>query len=91
MIVTVVDRAATEAQWGHPGPFTVITETVEIDDTCPICGGPRGEPELKPFCEDGHHYSAHCWTNPCGHLDRYESVLREAAQLLVRRAADNPA
>lgn len=78
MRITVVDRAATAAAWGGPGPYTVATKTVEIPDLCPVCGGPRGKPVSRPFCEDGHHYAVHCWKNPCGHLDRYEDVLREA-------------
>lgn len=80
MRVTVVDREATNRAWGTPGLFTVLTRTVEISDTCPVCGGPRGEPTKRAFCEDGHHYSVDCWSNPCGHIDSYRDVLRELAE-----------
>ena len=79
MRVTVVDRRAMACAWGHPGLYRVILHTVEISDRCPVCGGPRGEPRNVPYCEDGEHYSASRWDNPCGHMDRYEDVLREAA------------
>ncbi len=55
---------------------------VEIADACPICGGPRGLPVLRPFMEDGAPYSVHCWQNPCGHVDFYGVVAQEAACLL---------
>ena len=76
MRVTIVDRSAM-LPWGAPGPGRVVLRTVEIPDTCPVCGGPRGKPVRRPFCEDGEHYSADCWRNPCGHVDTYVYVLRE--------------
>ncbi len=79
MIVTVVDRAATDAAWGHPGPGGVVLRTVEIADACPACGGDRGRPVPRRFCEDGEWYDADCWANPCGHVDKYAAVLAEAA------------
>ena len=52
--------------------------TVEIDDKCPICGGPRGEPYNHRFYECGDWYSVDRWDNPCGHIDKYRDVLEEA-------------
>ena len=74
MIVTVVARAGMSAEWGH-GPFRVLLATVEISDQCPACGGPRGDPHWRNFYEDGVSYSAQCWENPCGHVDRYADVI----------------
>lgn len=82
MRVTVVDRAAMDAAWGH-GLGGVILRTIEIPATCPKCGGPRGEPVMRPFFEDGESYSVSCWTNPCGHIDTYPDVLREASPPVV--------
>jgi hypothetical protein len=58
--------------------WTYHTMTIEIADTCPVCGGPRGAPVLRPYCEDGWHYSVHNWANPCGHLDTYPDAIRES-------------
>ena len=80
MTVTVVDRAAMNANWGY-GPFRVILATVEISDRCPVCGGPRGEPHPRNFYEDGASYSADCWDNPCGHVDSYEDVILDGRRL----------
>ncbi len=78
MRVVVVDREAMAAEWGMPGLFRVITVSVEIADTCPWCGRPRGVPVRRTFHEDGVNYSVDCWKNPCGHIDFYEAVLAEA-------------
>lgn len=47
------------------------TVSVEVDWECPVCGQTMGEPTLKRYCEDGEHYGAHNWENPCGHLVMY--------------------
>lgn len=77
MIVKIPDNAAMEAVWGTSS-YGVRTSTVAIADTCPRCGGPRGEPRLTRQCEEGEFYFAHAWTNPCGHVDDYAAVLTEA-------------
>ena len=80
MIVTIRDRGA-EAPWGSAGLITPITRKVEIADTCPTCGGPRGEPRGLNQCDDGAYYWVQVWDNPCGHRDMYVDVLAEAAAL----------
>lgn len=77
MQVQVVDRAAMDAEWEMPGPFRVHLVTVNIQDSCPKCGGLRGRPERQRFCEDGVYYLVDCWENPCGHVDKYPDVLKE--------------
>jgi len=79
--VTVRDRATEDAHWGSPGLFSPILRTVTIADRCPVCAGPRGVPTPRPFSEDGVFFAVDCWTNPCGHIDRYADVLVEAAGL----------
>ena len=73
MIVTILDRGADG--------WAMRFETVRISDYCPTCCAPRGVPAPRPFCEDGEFYSVDCWTNPCGHVDLYPDVLREARLL----------
>ena len=79
MKVRVRDRRAEGARWGHGGPL-VMLRTVEIADRCPTCGGPRGEPALRRYCEDGEWYDVSRWDNPCGHIDLYDDILREAGR-----------
>lgn len=52
--------------------------TVTIKKVCPRCGGPRGTPYMERFYENGQFYFVHCWRNPCGHVDFYPDVIREA-------------
>lgn len=79
MKVTVVDRESMKKAWGTPGPYTIITRKIEISDTCPKCGGPRGEPREERMIEDGDIAYISRWHNPCGHIDKYADVLREPA------------
>lgn len=78
MKVRVVDREAMRRLWGTPS-YRVIIREVEISDRCPVCGGPRGEPEGHNFVEGGQGHPVHKWSNPCGHVDKYSAVLEEAA------------
>lgn len=83
MIVTVVDRARQRELWGSPGYRSImqVIRTVEISDHCPRCGGPRGEPVTRRYCEDGEYYDVSNWTNACGHLDMYAAVIQEATAI----------
>ena len=80
MTVRVIDRAASNALWGTPN-YRIIIKQVTIDDVCPVCGGPRGEPEVKRFYECGDWHECDVWTNPCGHVDKYADVLKETNHL----------
>jgi len=71
MVVSVMVRD------GEGWPLGV--KTVQIADVCPRCGGPRGEVTSWIYPEDGHYYTPDVWENPCGHVDRYSDVLKEAA------------
>jgi hypothetical protein len=76
MVVTVRDRAA-EAPWGS-GATTVATRNITIPVVCRVCGAPRGAPRSTRQHEDGVTYYVHTWTNPCGHVDLYADLIREA-------------
>lgn len=78
MKVTVADRFAQTQSWGYGIGGAPPLRTVEIATTCPVCGGPRGEPHFERYHEDGDWYNVSRWTNPCGHMDTYAAVLVEA-------------
>ena len=48
---------------------------------CPVCHEARGEPTSSPFFSDGMHFDAETWKNGCGHIDKYNDVLKEAERL----------
>lgn len=75
MRVTVRDRNA-EGPWGS-GPTNPTLVTIDIPNTCPRCGGPRGNPRHVRQHDDGVTYWVDVWDNPCGHLDRYTDVVKE--------------
>lgn len=70
MTVTIPDRSGSR--------WSVELSTVTIPDACPACGGPRGEPTEHQFFEDGVTFTVDRWVNPCGHVDLYQDVLKEA-------------
>lgn len=52
---------------------------VKLRWVCPICGQPRGQ-ILKGWSYDGSRFLAvDTWNNPCGHIDKYDDVRKEAA------------
>lgn len=77
MTVTVMYRN----NWFGGDGWTYYPHTVTISARCPVCGARRGDPYPYRFCEDGAWLTVQKWENPCGHLDTYHAVLREAEQL----------
>lgn len=73
MIVTIMYR---NTYTGGDG-WTFYPMNVEISDNCPICGGKRGQPKEKYFCEDGEWYTVETWDNECGHVDKYKDCYFE--------------
>ncbi|GAA0494238.1 hypothetical protein Ade02nite_20520 [Paractinoplanes deccanensis] len=55
----------------HSVEVTVLWE-------CPTCGGPRGEVFDTLSYDGSRRLSVHGWRNPCGHIDGYATVRREA-------------
>lgn len=82
--VTVRDHSR-KAPWGY-GLTRPVVRKVTISANCPTCGGPRGERRGLNSCDDGAFYWVEVWDNPCGHLDRYEDVIREAAALVNEKS-----
>jgi hypothetical protein len=71
MTVTIPTKVEHE---GYPGNLM----TVEIADTCPQCGGPRGTKRWGGLSYDGsRRLNVDCWSNPCGHVDTYAAVRQE--------------
>ncbi|HZM65160.1 MAG TPA: hypothetical protein VFC16_02540 [Nakamurella sp.] len=54
--------------------------TVTVLWECPTCGGPRGD--VAPAISYDGSRRLHCdgWSNPCGHIDSYTRVRREAGK-----------
>lgn len=65
----------------HDGSHSV---KVSLLWECPRCGGPRGD-VFRTVSYDGSR-RLHCdgWNNPCGHVDFYSSVRREAGVIPPR-------
>jgi hypothetical protein len=60
----------------HNGVDGVI---VALEWTCPVCGGPRGEIKDARSYDGSRILFCHGWSNPCGHVDTYDAVRKEAA------------
>jgi len=60
---------------------------VEIAELCPVCGMPRGKNTIhKVRSYDGSRYvTCDGWNNPCGHIDLYRDVRKEALQIAKLR------
>jgi hypothetical protein len=76
--VRVIDRST----WGTSAPYPLI-RAVTVAWICPICGGPRGEPQDFPFYENDQALSCDRWQNPCGHVDLYPALLEEAETNII--------
>lgn len=55
----------------------VMEMTIEIDDVCPVCGGPRGKPKKGLSFDGSRRLVVDIWSNPCGHVDFYSNVREE--------------
>jgi hypothetical protein len=54
---------------------------VTLPWTCPQCDGPRGEPFETTSYDGSRQLGCDGWKNPCGHVDGYPAVRREARAL----------
>jgi hypothetical protein len=59
----------------HDGFHSV---TVTLLWQCPRCGGPRGEVFRTISYDGSRRLACDGWRNPCGHIDYYSNVRREA-------------
>lgn len=76
-----------------PGYEGVGILTVTVPARCPQCGGPRGTDTIRRhvFRADGETHSVDVWSNPCGHVDLYDEVVRESQRVPDRPAPAPPA
>lgn len=51
---------------------------VTLEWVCPVCGGPRGEPVPGISYDGSRRLGVDTWENPCGHVDKYSALRREA-------------
>lgn len=47
---------------------------------CPVCGEPRGEVKQARSYDGSRILHCDGWSNPCGHIDKYDAVREEARQ-----------
>lgn len=59
----------------HAGHYSI---DVTLLWECPTCGGPRGEVFDTLSYDGSRRLGVHGWKNPCGHVDAYGAVRREA-------------
>ena len=59
----------------HDGFHSV---TVSLLWECPRCGGPRGDVFRTISYDGSRRLGCDGWKNPCGHIDFYHDVRREA-------------
>lgn len=76
MKVTIPEREK------HQGLYAL---TVEISDTCPKCGGPRGVPYPTVSYDGSRRLNVEGWENPCGHIDSYDAIRQEVKEEREKR------
>ena len=72
------------------GGFSGYVQQVEIAELCPKCGKPRGKNTIHNVRSyDGSRFVI-CdgWTNPCGHIDKYSEIRKEAALIAKLRKTE---
>ncbi|MFJ2882377.1 hypothetical protein ACIQGT_14340 [Streptomyces sp. NPDC093108] len=88
------DRMTVRIPYADRATRTTGVITVTVAARCPVCGGPRGWNTVRPYtATTAEHTIVHdCWTNPCGHQDRYPDVLTESrTRRLPRPTSQRPA
>lgn len=51
---------------------------IKLKWICPVCGKNRGDVFVGLSFDGSRKLNVHRWSNPCGHIDKYSSVLQEA-------------
>ena len=59
----------------HAGVFSL---RVTLQWVCPVCGQKRGKPNQTRSYDGSRILYCDGWTNPCGHVDKYDAVREEA-------------
>lgn len=71
----MIKRVFIPAKEKHGG---IEATWVELSWKCPKCGKPRGEVKQGYSFDGSHKLYCDRWKNPCGHVDKYETVREEA-------------
>lgn len=73
-----------------PDHSGLLTTTIKLHWLCPDCNEPRGD-TFRTLDYDGC-LPVHCdgWNNPCGHIDLYDDVRREADRNGLNDTCQNP-
>jgi hypothetical protein len=66
----------------HAGQHLI---TVTLRWVCPSCGGRRGDIAPAISYDGSRRLACDGWTNPCGHIDFYADVRREAHRSPIDR------
>lgn len=61
----------------HEGVYAI---DVRLRWRCPVCGKPRGKITRGRSYDGSLCLDVDTWVNPCGHVDKYADVRREAAE-----------
>lgn len=61
----------------HCGLYSI---KVKLNWICPICSKPRGNIETVHSYDGSQILFCDGWKNPCGHIDKYSSVRKEAKE-----------
>lgn len=56
---------------------------VTLKWVCPVCGSKRGEPFDALSYDGSMRLNVHSWMNPCGHVDKYADVCKEADAMIA--------
>lgn len=76
MIVDITTKTVRIPACAEHNGFYSIDVTLIWE--CPTCGGPRGEVFDTLSYDGSRRLGVHGWKNPCGHIDSYSAVRREA-------------
>lgn len=72
--VKTVFIPACEEHWGLNGI------RIKLYWRCPVCGGSRGEIRKVKSYDGSLVLFCNGWSNPCGHIDKYVNLLKEAKE-----------
>lgn len=73
--MTEIKSVYIPAREEHEGLHGV---TVNLNWLCPICGEPRGQIRKVRSYDGSLCLQCDGWDNPCGHIDKYAAVRKEA-------------
>lgn len=76
-VITPTRYVSIPACTEHEGIYSI---TVQLEWRCPVCGRLRGNPEPAISWDGSRRLFVDGWQNPCGHIDKYADVRKEARE-----------